>query len=178
MLFRVIWLALKYPLPYPFNYTNTKWRLSYFRLEPLFGTSILLRNISTIYAEYISFEKFALDSVSVPTIEGTVTDGPRLSSIFLYLPIPSYTFHHINENERSQAMIRLHGRFCYQYVGANVQINNCAYSYLFLWLCIWPVWGLSCGLPLTMDSGRALDPRYRHRTFISQVFGTLCLLGQ
>ena len=29
-----------------------------------------------------------------------------------------------------------------------------------------------------MDSGRALDPRYRHRTFISQVFGTLCLLEQ
>ena len=86
MKFRVIWLALKYPLPYLFNYTNTKWRLSYFRLEPLFGTFILLRNISTIYSEYISFEKFALDSVSVQTIEGTVTDDPRLSSTFLYLP--------------------------------------------------------------------------------------------
>ena len=105
-------------------------------------------------------------------------DSNRRPEIVLFLPIPSYTFHHIDENERSQAMIRLHGRFCYQYVGANVQINNCAYSYLFLWLCIWPVWGLSCGLPLTMDSGRALDPRYRHKTFISQVFGTLCLLEQ
>ena len=38
-----------------------------------------------MYAEYISFEKCALDSVSVQTIEGTLTEDPRLSSTFLYL---------------------------------------------------------------------------------------------
>ena len=88
--FRVIRHALKYPLPYPFNYTNSKWRLSHFWLEPIFMTCILLRNISIqgIYfhsnrlPNYFVFSKIAFSVKNGPFRHIFHVDSTKYRTIF------------------------------------------------------------------------------------------------